>query len=297
MRSIPVIFAFVLALLGSAAWYVLEQNSRSGFFYGGLPQRLETGPDNFYRVLRNEGFMVGYSDLKRTPLWATYWLQALTPQQKASGYRRPGHFSEDWRTLWRVDQRDYTRSGYDRGHLAPNYAISRLYGKSAQLETFLMTNIVPQKPDLNRKVWQRLEEAAVDHFTGRFSRIAVVTGPVFSGDVRYLDQCGWLDTLYSWLPFERQACRIEVADSFYKIFVGLDAAGQAQSMLAFLMPQDVRGSEPLTKFVVSVDQIEQATGFDFFSALDDRREVALEGQRYADPRWQLNDVARNPSRF
>lgn len=278
MRSAPVILAFILAILGSTAWYVLEQNSRNSFIYGGMPERMESGWQHWYRVLRNEGYMVGYSDLRMNPLWSTYWLQKLTPEQKQKGYKRPGQFSKDWRTIWRVGHRDYTRTGYDRGHLAPNYAISRLYGKEAQVETFLMTNIVPQRPNLNRKVWQRLEEAAVDHFTQQFSRIAVVTGPVFDQDIERLD---------SW---------VEVPDAFYKIFVGFDAQGQPKSMLAFLMPQNVRGSEPLTKFVVSVDQIEEATGFDFFNQLPDNLEVKLEAMRDGSP-WRLNDVARKPSRY
>lgn len=296
MRSVPVVMAFVFAVLGSIAWYFLEQNSRQSFIYGGMPQRMESGHENWYRVLRNDGYMVGYSDLKRNPLWVTYWLQALTPEQQRQSYRRPGHFDRDWRTLWRVDQRDYTRSGYDRGHLAPNYAISRLYGRNAQLETFLTTNIVPQRPNLNRKVWQRLEEAAADHFSRRFSRVAVVTGPVFQGEIEYIRACGMLDRAYAWLPLERQACLIEVPDAFYKIFVGLNAKGQAESMLAFLMPQNVRGSEPLTKFVVTVDLVEEVTGLDFFSQLDNRQENDLEALQNDAP-WRLNEVARLPSRF
>jgi len=278
VRSIPVVFALVLALLGSTAWYFLEQNSRNSFIYGGMPERMESGWRHWYRVLRNDGFMVGYSDLRMNPLWATYWLQELTAEQKRQSYKRPGQFSEDWRTIWRVSHQDYTRSGYDRGHLAPNYAISRLYGKRAQTETFLMTNIVPQKPNLNRKVWQRLEEAAVDHFTGRFARIAVITGPVFDEETERLD---------SW---------VEVPDAFYKIFVGLNRKGEPESMLAFLMPQDVRGSEPLTKFVVSVDQVEEVTGLNFFSRLPEELEVRLEAMKDGRP-WRLSQVARIPSRY
>lgn len=278
VRVIPVVLAFILAILGSTAWYYLEQNARNSFIFGGMPERMESGWQHWYRVLRNEGFMVGYSDLRLNPLWATYWLEALTPEQKKQGYKRPGQFSEDWRTVWRVSHQDYTRTGYDRGHLAPNYAISRLYGKTAQEETFLMTNIVPQKPNLNRKVWQRLEEAAIEHFTNQFSRIAVITGPVFDPQTERLE---------SW---------VEVPDAFYKIFVGLNEKGQAVSMLAFLMPQDVKGSEPLTKFVVSVDKIEEVTGFDFFSQLDDRQEVQLEALQN-DGRWRLIEVARKPSRY
>jgi len=278
VRAIPVVLAFILAILGSTAWYYLEQDSRNNFIYGGMPERTESGWQHWYRVLRNDGFMVGYSDLRLNPMWSTYWLQELTDAQKKQGYKRPGQFSEDWRTVWRVKHQDYTRSGYDRGHLAPNYAISRLYGKKAQVETFLMTNIVPQKPNLNRKIWQRLEEAAVDHFTKQFSRVAVITGPVFDQDIQRLD---------SW---------VEIPDGFYKIFVGINAEGKAESMLAFLMPQTVQGNEPLSAFVVSVDKVEEVTGYNFFSQLDDQQEAKLESLE-ADPRWRLWEVARKLSRY
>jgi endonuclease G len=278
VRAIPVVLAFILAILGSTAWYYLEQNSRNNFIYGGMPERTESGWQHWYRVLRNDGFMVGYSDLRLNPMWSTYWLQELTDAQKQQGYKRPGQFSEDWRTVWRVKHQDYTRSGYDRGHLAPNYAISRLYGKKAQVETFLMTNIVPQKPNLNRKIWQRLEEAAVDHFTKQFSRVAVITGPVFDQDIQRLD---------SW---------VEIPDGFYKIFVGINTQGKAESMLAFLMPQTVQGNESLNAFVVSVDKVEEVTGYNFFSELDDQEEAKLESLEI-DPRWRLWEVARKPSRY
>jgi len=42
-----------------------------------------------------------------------------------------------------VTSHDYTGSGYNRGHCAPNYAIAVCYGAQAQLETFLMSNILP----------------------------------------------------------------------------------------------------------------------------------------------------------
>jgi len=62
--------------------------------------------------------------------------------------------------------------------MAPNYAISTLYGKSSQLDSFLMTNITPQKPNLNRKIWQRLEEIEIKYFTKLSDEIYVYTGTI-----------------------------------------------------------------------------------------------------------------------
>lgn len=273
----PVLIVVFIVLL-SGGWFWLEQNTREGMVYAGMPEATTSDWQHWYRVLRNDGYLVGYSDLRLNPVWVSYQIEPLSFEQKKRDYKRPSRFDSDWRTVWRVEPDDYKKSGYDRGHMAPNYAVSRLYGREAQLETFVMTNISPQKPNLNRKIWQRLEEAAMDHFTAQFKHIYVLTGPVFDSEVERLD---------SW---------VEIPDSFYKIFVALDNQGQAINMLGFLIPQTVRGSEPLTKYIVPVDEIEAKTGYDFFHQLNDEAEERLEGS--VDPRpWKLTEVARRASRY
>lgn len=55
---------------------------------------------------------------------------------------------------------DYSKSGYDRGHMCP--AADCLWSGQAMKESFLMVNITPQKPDLNRNRWEKLEQACRD---------------------------------------------------------------------------------------------------------------------------------------
>ena len=55
----------------------------------------------------------------------------------------------DERTAARVSHDDYKpgTDRFDRGHMAPNHAIATRYGREAQLETFLMSNVCPQAAD------------------------------------------------------------------------------------------------------------------------------------------------------
>jgi DNA/RNA endonuclease G (NUC1) len=51
--------------------------------------------------------------------------------------------------------RDYTNSGYDRGHMAPNADFNDTYENA--LMTFFIANIWPQTPNVNRVEWLRTE--------------------------------------------------------------------------------------------------------------------------------------------
>ncbi|MDD5036911.1 MAG: DNA/RNA non-specific endonuclease [Methylococcaceae bacterium] len=270
------LYIWLLAGLGGGAWYAFEVYvARPPMAWMGLPQVTDwKNPMTWNRTLRNHGFLVGYSDLRGNPLWVTY---ALTPPPAdAPRLKRPAHFSTDWRGINRVSHEDYTKGGYDRGHMAPNHAISTVYGREGQLDTFLMTNVTPQKANLNEKLWERLEELELDQYAKQFGRIWVVTGPIFDPPLERM----------------RSSWRVEIPDAFYKIIV----APEAKKMLAFIMPQTVRGDEPLDHYLTSVDAIEKRTGLDFFQELDDPTENRLEAE--VDPEsWRLQALARLPGRY
>lgn len=58
----------------------------------------------------------------------------------------------------RAKSRDYVRSGYDRGHLCP--AADRKSSLRRYRATFIMTNVAPMCPALNRGPWKRAEQMA-----------------------------------------------------------------------------------------------------------------------------------------
>ncbi|MBM4257406.1 MAG: DNA/RNA non-specific endonuclease, partial [Deltaproteobacteria bacterium] len=117
------------------------------------------------------------------------------------------------------------------------------YKPDARRETFLMSNISPQAPDLNRSWWRVLEEMEATDFAVRLERVWVVTGPVFSGEVKKLKGV------------------VDVPTAFYRII--LDEENGQLRALAFIAPQTVTGNEPLSQRPVEVRRvkaIDQHTG-------------------------------------
>ncbi len=274
IRRFPLLSLLVLIIAVCGYAYEFREN----LLYKGEPKATGWGINTWFRTFRNHGFIVGYSDIRGNPLWTEYAIYPV--DESIPSLPRPSHFKTDWRAINRVKHDSYTKSGYDRGHNAPNYAISHLYGKEGQSDSFLMTNISPQTPKLNRQFWQRLEEAEVKYFTKLADKVWVITGPVFTGSTERLSS--------SW--------RVEIPDAFYKIYITQAKRNQDFKVLAFLVPQTVKGNEPLSQFVTSIDNIEAQTGLDFFSDLDDVIETPLEAS--IEPQaWDLQAVNNLPSRY
>lgn len=269
----------VVIAIGLTGYFYEVRIARPPLLYQGEPRPISAKNMNtWFRVLRNQGFIVGYSDLRGNPLWVEYVL--TQPKASQASLKRPSRFETDWRSINRVSHDSYKLSGYNRGHMAPNYAISRLYGRTAQLDSFLMTNISPQKSKLNQRVWERLEEVEIDYFTKIFGKVWVITGPVFSGTVERLSS----------------AWTVEIPDAFYKIYITEAKPNASPVALGLVVPQTVNGKESLAQFVTSIDAIEAQTGLDFFADLNDDIEARLEAAIDPLP-WNLQAVSNLPSRY
>lgn len=219
------------------------------FIYGGLPESSEP-----LRVLANTGYLVGYDERRRNPAWVAY--RAFEPPSWEAP-ERPERFVPDPRTRARVRPEDYTNSGFDRGHMAPNYAIAVMHGDAAQEETFLMSNIVPQSPELNRRVWRDLEARIIRRYSRRFETVWVITGPVYPQNNPTLLPSG-----------------VKIPEACYKILI--DEHPQGLRALGFIIPQNVSGNEDPEQFLVSIREIEQRTGLNFLSALPEDVQDAIE---------------------
>ncbi len=201
--------------------------------------------------LKKQGFSLGYSYKYRQAVWVSYTLTSenlLTRQ-----VRRKDQFRADPAVKRRpVRPKDYARSGYDKGHLAP--AADMTYSVTSMNNSFLMTNISPQLPGCNRGIWKRLE-SQVRRWTLSEEKLYIITGPIFSRR-----------------PARMKKSRIPVPVAFYKVILDLTPP---MKMIGFIVPNET-SKRRLASFAVSVDEVERLTGYDFFSDLDDDIENHLE---------------------
>lgn len=209
-------------------------------------------------VVEHKSFTLSYSDEHKQAEWVYY---LLTQEMVSGSEGRSNNFKAD---PVLGDERsahpsDYTRTGYDRGHLCPSADVRN--DKEAQYQTFYMSNMSPQAPAFNRGIWKRLEEQ-VRSFVMKHDSIYVVTGPVLTADLQQIDN----DT------------DISVPEYFYKVIYSPADGGQ---MIAYLLPNRKCDGDA-DDYIVTVDSIETLTSIDFFPQIEN--EETLESIK-SDATW------------
>ena len=129
------------------------------------------------------GFAVLHSGLTKGPLWASQRLtreriREAKDSETKQAFRESGFFAEtEVPSSDRSSTSDYTRSGYDRGHMAP---LGDMADPASQSDSFSLANVVPQNPQSNRNLWADIERATRSMATER-GEVMVVTGVLFEG--------------------------------------------------------------------------------------------------------------------
>lgn len=203
------------------------------------------------QVVKHNFYTLSYSEKDEQAEWVAYELRKSDLSKNE--FERP-YFIEDKKVKTKsADWRNYKNSGYDRGHLVP--AGDRRMSFEAYNETFLTSNISPQDHDFNAGIWNRLEQK-VRYWAKKYNGVYVVTGGVLKGDLQTIGDEN-----------------VSVPDEFYKIVV--DFYNGEYKAVAFLIPNRP-SSKSFYEYAVSIDEVEAATGIDFFPQLPDSIENNLE---------------------
>ena len=200
-----------------------------------------------------------------TSLWTAYHLNS---DHMGSGRSDDWSFNPDIDRSCQVDLTEGSyNDGYSRGHMIPN--ASRNGNATMQSQTFYVTNAVPQIQDnFNGGIWQHLEAAL--QTIGNSEEIYIVTGVAFSkaGENRSVN----------YITAKKDSKSIPVPNYFYKVALKVSTSGgkvTSAQAIGFWFEHKAY-TDSYTDYAVSVDQIEEWTGFDFFVNLPDPIETSAE---------------------
>ena len=230
------------------------------YLFKGRP--VNRDPDRKVVVLINHGYVVGFSPDRLQPVWAAY---RVAGSDQAVDYDRPHLYYEDARLdpEWRIGAGTFGKKNgtqYHVGHMVPNEVINRQFGRLAQMETFFMSNMSPQRGSLNTGVWLDLEDKIRNiKDTPQKDHVWAIAGPIFSDDPAFIDR--------------PNNTRVPIPESYYYITIDpfkypWDRPGN-QDLVCFRIPQDAPGGTPLSDYIVDLEEIEAATNLSFFPAWSD----------------------------
>ncbi len=154
-------------------------------------------------------------------------------------------------------------SGYNHGHLCAS--ADRLYSRTANDNTFYMTNMSPQLGNFNSEYWSKLENFVQDK--GRSTSFS---------DTLYVCKGG---TISSGKTLSFVAGGKMPVPKYYFMAL-LKVKNEAYSSIGFLMEHKNYGFEPsrsdLRQHAMSIDELEEFTNIDFFHNLPDVIETNCE---------------------
>jgi endonuclease G len=187
-----------------------------------------------------QGYALQHDNVAKIPVWVGW---TLTPEESTGCVERTDSFVADASIPAgsRAEVSDYAHSGYDKGHLAPDGDMS--YSTQTEHESFLMSNMSPQLPSLNRGAWKRLESQERDWALSRKHNLTIYAGNIY--------KVGKSPTI--------GANKVVIPDALYKIIID-DVTGEVQ---AFYFSNLAGQPSEFLPISVTVSELERKTGISF----------------------------------
>lgn len=257
---VSVVFLFSCCRTRYADRYESKQNGRN--LSSEAEPELVASSLELPRMNKNEaiishlGYTVSYNNTTLNPNWVAY---ELTANETDGPWSRKGlRFMPDPDCKSKqADNDDYRNSGYSRGHLAP--AGDMKWDSIAMLESFYLTNCIPQDAALNNGKWNRLEERT-RRWANQHGKVYVVCGPIYENVVvKRIGQNG-----------------VAVPDACYKALLVQLSSG-VYSAIAFVM-RNGGENRRLEECACTVDELEALLDMDFFCNLPDKEEADVESK-------------------
>ncbi len=222
----------------------------------GAPQNTdETRP---IQILVNHGYVVGFCPDRLQPAWSAY---RVAYADDDVDYDRPLFYYDDLRLNeeYRIGRRTFGKIGgvpLNVGHMTPNEVINRQFGRLAQMETFMMSNMSPQYGSLNGGVWLKLEDAIrkIKDEPKTKDHVWIIVGPIFGPEPASINRGHG-----KYLP---------VPDAYFCVAVDpymypFDTISRVH-LNCFIIPQDAPRNSFPEDYPATLEEIEKATNLNFF---------------------------------
>ena len=204
-------------------------------------------PTNTGELIEHKYYTLSYIEEHEQAEWVHY---LLTKEMIDGPAKRKDNFKADpLVSTGSASPKDYVKSGYDRGHLAP--AADMKIDDVSMSESFYMTNMSPQAPSFNRGGWKKIE--ALVRTWAKDEDVYVTVGGILTKDLKKIGE------------------GVSVPEYFYKIIFN----PKNNTVIAFYTP-NAKLVNPIETYVVTVDEVEKISNIDFLSELEDDLEDEIE---------------------
>ena len=234
----------------------------------------------------NDRFGINYSVewdcTKRSQRWSCYQMFAANRVQATSRYYSDTNqypMDPNLPSQYYFDVDPFRGSGYDHGHICPS--ADRLYSSEANIQTFYLTNMQPQRHVFNAGIWEKMEEKL---------RSWMSTGSK-TEDTLYVCKGGTIDAVPGVTDNPiRETLQNGLIVPRYFFMALLRKQKSGYKALAFWVEHtdDDRTNDPLGNYVISVRELERLTGIDFFCNLPDNIEEKVENVSAENVKWLWN---------
>lgn len=226
-------------------------------------------PNNY--LMEKPEFALSYNRDKGTPNWVSWhlsdeWIGSLA---RNDTFRADPAVPSEW---YRVQGTDYSGSGFDRGHMVPNADRDKETSIPINQATFLMTNIIPQAPDNNQGPWANMEGYLRTLLPA--NELYIVAGGAGTGGTGSSGAATTIANGHVAVPAQTWKVALVIpkdsGDDVSRVTCGART-------IAVIMPntQGIR-NDNWENYIVTVDQVEALTGYDFYSNLPDAVENCVE---------------------
>ncbi|XP_062310644.1 endonuclease G, mitochondrial [Osmerus eperlanus] len=214
---------------------------------------MKYGFPSLANIKTRESYVTSYDPRNRTAAWV---IEHLTPQTlTGTSDRKFCDFKEDdsVHMYHRSTNADYKGSGFDRGHLAA--AGNHKWNQKAMDDTFYLSNVSPQHPQMNQKGWNKLEQYSRS-LTKQYLNVFVCTGPLY---LPRQEADGKMYVRYQVIGRNH----VSVPTHFFKVLILEKPRGEVE-LRPYVMPNvPVDENVALERFLVPIESIERASGLLF----------------------------------